>query len=925
MGVTGHKGTDVRQTGNRLIFEESLKDSDGARVTSGTTTLFIYELQDDGTLKSYDYNDNTFKTTTLTTETASMTHRTGNNGATNTGIWTYALTTVSGFTAGAIYFYVVANSGASPPQMERMFQYGSAEGDLVTTAVATGTAALKADVTHYGGTAGTFASGRPEVNTTHAAGTAWGSGAITAASIAADAITAAKVDAGVHQELIELAFTYNATADYASADAGSLVKQIADNAGGSALTEAGIADAVWDELQAGHVGAGTFGEIASEIADILVDTGTTLQGELDGIQADTEDIQTRLPAALVNSRMDCTIDGTGMETGAVDAILNRDASASTTNSTLGAIVNDWENGGRLDTIIDDILVDTGTTLQAELDGIQADTEDIQTQIGVAGAGLTAVASAASLATLTAYVDTEVAAILADTNELQTDWTNGGRLDLIVDAILEDTGTTLQAELDGIQADTEDIQTRLPAALVGGRIDATIDATGLEAGALALINTEVDTALTDIHLDHLLAATYDPASKPGAADALLNELVENDGGVSRYTANALEQAPTGGSAPTAAAIADAVWDEAQADHVGAGTFGVLASEIADILVDTAEIGAAGAGLTALASAANLATLATYVDTEVAAIKTVTDAIGATGSGLSAIPWNAAWDAEVQSEVQDAIEANHLDHFIAVADPGGVVANSSFLAKLVSKSATPAFSSYDNTTDSHEALRDRGDAAWTTATGFSTHSAADVWAVATRVLTAGTNIVLAKGTGVTGFTDLSAADVRTAVGLASANLDTQIGTLATAASLSTVAGYLDTEIAAILADTNELQTDWANGGRLDVILDARASQTSVDDLPTNAELATALGTADDATLAAIAALPTATTIADAVLTRSVSNTEGSAGEHSITMLVLMATESSRSGTTLTVKKTDGATTFATKTLTVNGSASLITGVT
>jgi hypothetical protein len=72
----------------------------------------------------------------------------------------------------------------------------------------------------------------------------------------------------------------------------------------------------------------------------------------------------------------------------------------------------------------------------------------------------------------------------------------------------------------------------------------------------------------------------------------------------------------------------------------------------------------------------------------------------------------------------------------------------------------------------------------------------------------------------------ATIRAAVGLASANLDTQIGTLATAANLATVAGYIDTEIAAILADTNELQTDWANGGRLDNILDARASQASVD---------------------------------------------------------------------------------------------------
>ena len=62
---------------------------------------------------------------------------------------------------------------------------------------------------------------------------------------------------------------------------------------------------------------------------------------------------------------------------------------------------------------------------------------------------------------------------------------------------------------------------------------------------AEVNAEVDTALADIHLDHLLAADYDPASKPGTSTALLNELIESDSGVSRFTANALEQAPSGG--------------------------------------------------------------------------------------------------------------------------------------------------------------------------------------------------------------------------------------------------------------------------------------------------------------------------------------------------------------------------------------------
>jgi hypothetical protein len=34
-------------------------------------------------------------------------------------------------------------------------------------------------------------------------------------------------------------------------------------------------------------------------------------------------------------------------------------------------------------------------------------------------------------------------------------------------------------------------------------------------------------------------------------------------------------------------------------------------------------------------------------------------------------------------------------------------------------------------------------------------------------------------------------------------------------------VDGIVDAILADTNELQTDWANGGRLDLILDARST--------------------------------------------------------------------------------------------------------
>jgi hypothetical protein len=147
------KGISVRQTGSQLVFRASLKDSSGIKVTSGTTTLYVYEYQSDGTLKSYDFDDNTFKTTALTTETASMTHRTGNNSTTNTGVWTYSLGTVTGFTSGGVYLAIVSNSSATPPQQEREFQYGGDEGDLLVTAGSTGQAYLQTNLVQLAGSA----------------------------------------------------------------------------------------------------------------------------------------------------------------------------------------------------------------------------------------------------------------------------------------------------------------------------------------------------------------------------------------------------------------------------------------------------------------------------------------------------------------------------------------------------------------------------------------------------------------------------------------------------------------------------------------------------------------------------------------------------------------------------------------------------
>lgn len=65
---------------------------------------------------------------------------------------------------------------------------------------------------------------------------------------------------------------------------------------------------------------------------------------------------------------------------------------------------------------------------------------------------------------------------------------------------------------------------------------------------------------------------------------------------------------------------------------------------------------------------------------------------------------------------------------------------------------------------------------TLTSFGT-LVADIWSYVTRVLTAGTNIVLAKGVGVTGFNDITAAAVRTEVDAALDAAGTELSAIPT----------------------------------------------------------------------------------------------------------------------------------------------------
>jgi hypothetical protein len=155
----------------------------------------------------------------------------------------------------------------------------------------------------------------------------------------------------------------------------------------------------------------------------------------------------------------------------------------------------------------------------------------------------------------------------------------------------------------------------------------------------------------------------------------------------------------------AVIADAVWNAATVTYGAAGSYGLLIETDLDATISSR-----------LAPAGTLATV----------------------TNLTNAPTSGDLTTTMKTSVQTAAEAGLVTHRLdellnADSDIDGAAPPTvgSVFHELLTKTAGSF--TYDQTTDSLEALRDRGDAAWITATGFSTHSAADVWSVAARQLT------------------------------------------------------------------------------------------------------------------------------------------------------------------------------------------------
>lgn len=337
---------------------------------------------------------------------------------------------------------------------------------------------------------------------------------------------------------------------------------------------------------------------------------------------------------------------------------------------LPAAIYDWLTGGAapLTPTVAGRTLDVTATGAAGIDW--GNVENPTTTVNLSG---TTVSTSQAVASVSGSVGSVTAAVTLPT--MPTDWITAA-------GVKADAVTKIQAGLStyagGDTSGTTTLLSRLTSTRAGNldNLDATVSSRLATSGY-----------------------TAPPTAAQNATQVrteLATELGRIDVAVSSRLATAGYTAPT--TPPTVAAIADAVWDEAQSGHVAAGTFGayldasvsgvstggVSAADIADAVWDEAlsghaTAGTAGAAMGGAATATALSSVASdvtdignAVDTEVAAIlSAVQPAAIRTAIGLAA--------ADLDTQL-DAIKAS------ADAAGSGTPAYTSTLATVTSTGGT-----------------------------------------------------------------------------------------------------------------------------------------------------------------------------------------------------------------------------------------------
>lgn len=526
------------------------------------------------------------------------------------------------------------------------------DGWLGTAAATPTTAGVpEVDLTHVAGSAVSTSSAQLGVNVVNAAGTAWGSGAITAASIASDAITAAKLAADVATEINTAVLAVLGALDDTAADGDptttdtalaylkQLINILIGSAGvvtfpssatpGNAVSLAEVLRQVYDEVAGLNGGAlldaagiRTAVGLASANLDTQLDalpTTAEVNAEVDTALADY-DAPTRAELTSDINSVLAVLNGLVLARGTIGASGNDTTHLHLDGLTFGndelnsllLVVYDVSESEYHSRWIEDWVLATELATVATLPFTPQDSTDTYWLLSAradvtGGSGLDAAGVRAAIGLASANLDTQLdalptAAENADAvwDEAATGHTDAGKageqLWTDVDAILVDTSTTLQGELDGIQTDTEDIQSRLPAALTSnGNMKSSlleIIGTALSEGAAGRIAAAFQTMF------NVASSVFTTASVNQTGDAY-----------------ARIGAPAGASVSADIADVEGKVDDLESrlgtpSDLGSGA--TVAANLADIEGQTDDIGAAGAGLTALATAASLTTVEGKID-------------------------------------------------------------------------------------------------------------------------------------------------------------------------------------------------------------------------------------------------------------------------------------------------------------------------
>jgi hypothetical protein len=312
-----------------------------------------------------------------------------------------------------------------------------------------------------------------------------------------------------------------------------------------------IVDATWDEPYSGHTTAGTPGQVIPTLAKL--DTAIALDGAVYRFTANALELAPTggLDAAAIRAALGLASANLDTQLGAIDDYVDTEVAAILADTGTDGVKVDAASTATAVWNAATATYGTSGSYGEALEAVGSAADPWLTNLpGAYGAGtagyrigtyldaaISSRASQTSVDTVDDLLDTEVAAILADTNELQTDWVNGGRLDLLVDAILADTNE--------LQADWVN----------GGRLDLLIDAIKAVTDKFGFTGTSPYYVQTDV-------VDWNGSAAPamtGDAFAVVNHAT--------YGNAALETAIDGISAGSGLTMSDAVPDPGTAGTVG----------------------------------------------------------------------------------------------------------------------------------------------------------------------------------------------------------------------------------------------------------------------------------------------------------------------------------------------------------------------